>query len=75
MAVGVKMGINKVDTLVTSYRCHGFAFMFDTSIRKLFGELMGPKLTGVSRDKGGSMHMYAPQFYGGEGDLVCRQVG
>ncbi|XP_014488291.1 PREDICTED: pyruvate dehydrogenase E1 component subunit alpha, mitochondrial-like [Dinoponera quadriceps] len=72
VAVGIKMAMDKEDTLITAYRCHGFTAVFDTPARAIFAELMGRK-TGASKGKGGSMHMYAPRFYGGDG-IVGGQV-
>jgi pyruvate dehydrogenase E1 component alpha subunit len=60
------------DTVITAYRCHGFAVVFGASAREVFAELMGRK-TGISKGKGGSMHMYGPSFYGGDG-IVGGQV-
>ena len=68
----MKMSMKEHDSLITAYRCHGFAVVFGVSAREIFAELMGRK-TGVSRGKGGSMHMYAKQFYGGDG-IVGGQV-
>ncbi|XP_014209694.1 pyruvate dehydrogenase E1 component subunit alpha-2, mitochondrial-like [Copidosoma floridanum] len=72
VAVGIKAGMHDNDTLITSYRCHPFAILFGGSVRQVFAELMG-RQTGCSKGKGGSMHMYAPKFYGGDG-IVGGQV-
>ncbi|XP_012214744.1 pyruvate dehydrogenase E1 component subunit alpha, mitochondrial-like [Linepithema humile] len=72
IAIGLKMALTKPDTVITAYRCHGFAVAFDISARTILAELMGRK-TGTAKGKGGSMHMYAPQFYGGDG-IVGGQV-
>ena len=72
IAVGIEYAIGKEDTVITSYRCHGFAFMRGASVKEILGELMG-KRSGVSYGKGGSMHMFAPGFYGGNG-IVGAQV-
>ncbi|KAK9296293.1 hypothetical protein QLX08_009629 [Tetragonisca angustula] len=72
IAVGAKMSVLEKDCVISAYRCHGFAVVFGVPARNVFAELMGRK-TGVSRGKGGSMHMYANQFYGGDG-IVGGQV-
>ncbi|XP_050582581.1 uncharacterized protein LOC126918567 [Bombus affinis] len=72
VAVGTKMSIMKKDSLITAYRCHGFAVVFGISAREIFAELMGRK-TGISKGKGGSMHMYGNQFFGGDG-IVGGQI-
>ncbi|CUM46713.1 Pyruvate dehydrogenase E1 component subunit alpha, mitochondrial [Debaryomyces fabryi] len=72
IAVGIEGAINKQDSVITSYRCHGFTYMRGASVKEVLGELMG-KRSGVSYGKGGSMHMYAQGFYGGNG-IVGAQV-
>lgn len=72
MAVGLRMAIAEQDTVITAYRCHAYAVMFDIPARLVFGELMGRK-TGPAKGRGGSMHMYAPRFYGGDA-IVGGQV-
>lgn len=72
VAVGIESAIEKSDTVITSYRCHGFAYVRGASVRSILGELMG-KRSGASYGKGGSMHIFAPNFYGGNG-IVGAQV-
>lgn len=72
IAVGIENAITKQDSVITSYRCHGFAYTRGASVKAVLGELMG-KRSGVSYGKGGSMHMFAPGFYGGNG-IVGAQV-
>lgn len=72
VSVGIEHAITPKDTVITSYRCHGFAYMRGASVKSVLGELMG-KRSGVSYGKGGSMHMFAPNFYGGNG-IVGAQV-
>ncbi|XP_011299437.1 pyruvate dehydrogenase E1 component subunit alpha, testis-specific form, mitochondrial-like [Fopius arisanus] len=72
VAVGLKMSLDDGDSVITAYRCHGIACVFGVSARNVLAELMGRK-TGVASGKGGSMHMYAKGFYGGDG-IVGGQV-
>ncbi|EGW35792.1 alpha subunit of pyruvate dehydrogenase [Spathaspora passalidarum NRRL Y-27907] len=72
IAVGIENAITPKDTVITSYRCHGFAFMRGASVKSVLAELMGRR-SGISHGKGGSMHMFAPGFYGGNG-IVGAQV-
>lgn len=72
IAVGIENAITKQDTIITSYRCHGFAYMRGASVSAVIAELLGRR-GGVSYGKGGSMHIFAPNFYGGNG-IVGAQV-
>jgi len=70
--VGMKAAMRDVDTVITSYRAHGFTYVMGIPVLGVLGELGGKKC-GVVRGKGGSMHMYAKNFYGGNG-IVGAQV-
>ena len=72
VAVGIEHAIQKSDHVITAYRCHGFALMRGGSVRSIIGELLGRR-EGIAFGKGGSMHMFAPGFYGGNG-IVGAQV-
>ncbi len=56
------------DYIITAYRDHGHALTVGMDPKVVMAELFG-KITGCSRGKGGSMHLFDVQkhFYGGHG--------
>ena len=72
VAVGIEHALEKSDDLITAYRCHGYAYMRGASVRSVIGELLGRR-EGIAYGKGGSMHMFAKGFFGGNG-IVGAQV-
>ncbi|KPI34316.1 Pyruvate dehydrogenase E1 component subunit alpha, mitochondrial [Cyphellophora attinorum] len=72
VAVGIEHAITKEDAIITAYRCHGFALMRGGTVKSIIGELLGRR-EGIAYGKGGSMHMFAKGFYGGNG-IVGAQV-
>jgi len=54
------------DRVITAYRDHGVAINVGISAREIMAELLG-KSTGISKGKGGSMHMadVEKNFWGG----------
>lgn len=72
VAVGIEHALTRQDDIITAYRCHGFALMRGASVRSVIGELLGRR-EGIAYGKGGSMHMFSPGFYGGNG-IVGAQV-
>ncbi|EDW11557.1 pyruvate dehydrogenase E1 component subunit alpha, mitochondrial [Drosophila mojavensis] len=71
-AVGLCSALRKEDNLVAGYRIHGLAYLMGATAKGVLSELTG-KASGCAQGKGGSMHMYAPNFYGGNG-IVGAQV-
>jgi pyruvate dehydrogenase E1 component alpha subunit len=71
---GSKAALDKDDSIITSYRDHGHILACGVSSKEVMAELYG-KETGVSRGKGGSMHLFSikDKFYGGHG-IVAAQV-
>ncbi len=72
VAAGIEHAITKEDSVITAYRCHGFALMRGGTVKSIIGELLGRR-EGIAYGKGGSMHMFAKGFYGGNG-IVGAQV-
>ncbi|EGD90332.2 pyruvate dehydrogenase (acetyl-transferring) E1 component, alpha subunit [Trichophyton rubrum D6] len=72
VATGIEHAITPDDKLITAYRCHGFAMMRGGTVRSIIGELLGRR-EGIAYGKGGSMHMFAKNFFGGNG-IVGAQV-
>ncbi len=66
VAVGAISATREEDYIVTSYRDHGHALARGASPNQVMAELFG-KATGVSKGKGGSMHLFdvARNFMGG----------
>merc|ERR1719420_607260 len=69
---GIGAALREQDSIITSYRAHGFTYVMGVPVLGVLAELTGKK-SGVVRGKGGSMHMYAKNFYGGNG-IVGAQV-
>lgn len=74
VAVGMEHALEEKDVFITSYRDHGLMLVRGSDPRYIMAELMGRE-TGVSKGKGGSMHVFDLQkgFYGGHG-IVGAQV-
>lgn len=75
VAVGSIAALNlKKDYVLTSYRDHGHALAVGMDPNSIMAELYG-KVTGCSRGKGGSMHMFDLErhFLGGNG-IVGAQI-
>ncbi|XP_068087120.1 pyruvate dehydrogenase E1 component subunit alpha, mitochondrial-like isoform X9 [Anabrus simplex] len=62
--VGLRLAMRPKDSIITAYRCHGWAYVMGLTPHEVLAEMTGRK-TGAVRGKGGSMHMFCPQFYGG----------
>jgi pyruvate dehydrogenase E1 component alpha subunit len=74
VVTGMKMALIDGDQMITAYRDHGHMLAMDLSPRGVMAELTGRR-GGLSRGKGGSMHMFSKEkhFYGGHG-IVGAQV-
>jgi TPP-dependent pyruvate/acetoin dehydrogenase alpha subunit len=72
VSVGLEHGITKDDRVITAYRCHPYAVMRGGTIKGVIAELLG-RQDGMSHGKGGSMHIFTPSFFGGNG-IVGAQV-
>jgi pyruvate dehydrogenase E1 component alpha subunit len=74
VATGLCAALEPEDGIVTAYRDHGFSLLRGGTVESILAELIG-KASGVSKGKGGSMHLYNPEqhFYGGNA-IVGAQV-
>lgn len=75
VAVGCISALDqKRDHVLTAYRDHGHALAMGMTPNEIMAELFG-KVTGCSRGKGGSMHMFSAEkhFLGGNG-IVGAQI-
>jgi pyruvate dehydrogenase E1 component alpha subunit len=66
VAVGVAQALEADDAVVSTYREHGHALARGVPMDAVMAEMFG-KVTGCSRGRGGSMHLFdvAHRFYGG----------
>ena len=73
-AVGSISNLEDEDYIVTHYRDHGHALARGLDVNRSMAELFG-KSTGISKGKGGSMHMFDKEkhFFGGHG-IVGNQI-
>ena len=66
IAVGAMAALTPDDAVVSTYREHGHALARGMGMDRVMAEMYG-KVDGVSRGRGGSMHLFdaATRFYGG----------
>ncbi|MFJ7904710.1 pyruvate dehydrogenase (acetyl-transferring) E1 component subunit alpha [Streptomyces sp. NPDC096198] len=66
VAVGVNEALTEDDAVVSTYREHGHALARGVPAEAIMAEMFG-KVTGCSRGRGGSMHLFdaGRRFYGG----------
>ncbi|MEU0137160.1 pyruvate dehydrogenase (acetyl-transferring) E1 component subunit alpha [Streptomyces sp. NPDC006296] len=66
VAVGVHQALTEQDAVVSTYREHGHALARGVPPEAVMAEMYG-RVTGCSRGRGGSMHLFEPgrRFYGG----------
>ncbi len=74
VVAGMQMAIGEGDQVITAYRDHGHMLACDMDPKGVMAELTG-RSGGLSRGKGGSMHMFSVEknFFGGHG-IVGAQV-
>lgn len=68
VVTGLQFAGQEGDTVITTYRDHGHMIACDIDPKIIMAELTG-RAAGISRGKGGSMHMFSTErhFYGGHG--------
>lgn len=62
----MKASMRSYDAVITAYRAHGWTYIMGVDPVGVLAELTG-RSSGCARGKGGSMHMYVKNFYGGNG--------
>ena len=75
VAVGLQSALSEgLDSVITGYRDHGHMLAYGIDPKLIMAELTG-RQAGISKGKGGSMHMFSTEhkFYGGHG-IVGAQV-
>jgi pyruvate dehydrogenase E1 component alpha subunit len=71
---GARSALTKDDKWITAYRCHGIPLALGSDPKRVMAELFA-KETGISKGKGGSMHIFdkSVNFVGGHG-IVGAQI-
>ena len=66
VVIGMQMALKEGDQIITGYRDHGHMLACGMDAKGVMAELTGRR-GGLSKGKGGSMHMFSKekQFYGG----------
>ena len=74
VVVGMQLALRQGDQVITGYRDHGHMLAYGIDPKVIMAELTGRE-AGISRGKGGSMHMFSTEhkFFGGHG-IVGAQV-
>jgi pyruvate dehydrogenase E1 component alpha subunit len=74
IAAGCESAIKKTDRVITAYRDHAHPIVRGLHPKFVMAELFG-KITGCSKGKGGSMHIFSKEhnFFGGHG-IVGAQI-
>ena len=74
VVIGMQMALKQGDEVITGYRDHGHMLACGMDPKGVMAELTG-RQGGLSKGKGGSMHMFSKEksFYGGHG-IVGAQV-
>ena len=75
VAIGLQTALDgDKDSVITGYRDHGHMLAYGLDPKVIMAELTG-RQAGISKGKGGSMHMFSTEhkFYGGHG-IVGAQV-
>lgn len=74
IVAGTMTALNSDDRLITAYRDHAHALACGIPVNAVMAELYG-KVTGCSKGKGGSMHLFSKEhhFFGGHG-IVGGQI-
>ncbi len=74
VVTGIQSTLKDGDTILTSYRDHAHMLACKIDPKEIMAELTG-RASGISKGKGGSMHMFSVEhgFYGGHG-IVAAQV-
>ncbi|KAJ1566720.1 alpha subunit of pyruvate dehydrogenase, partial [Nowakowskiella sp. JEL0078] len=72
IAAGMESAITHEDMIITAYQCHGFTYAHGALALSIIAELIGRE-AGCLKGRGGSMHMFASEFYRGNG-IIGAQV-